>query len=65
MTKMKVKIDGYVNKILLLFACLLCYSLEKDFVDSQFGNCPLVWMSHSRSFNKTLRIPYNDKLSSF
>ena len=46
--------------------------IVKAFIESQFGNCPLVWMIHSRSFNNkinriheiALRITYNDKSSS-
>ena len=45
----------------------------KAFIESQFGYCPLVWMFHSRSLNnntnriheRSLRITYNDKSSSF
>ena len=47
--------------------------IMKSFIESQFGYCPLVWMFHSRSLNnkinrlheRTLRITYNDKSSSF
>ena len=43
------------------------------FISSQFGYCPLVWMFHSRKLNnrinriheRSLRIVYNDKVSSF
>ena len=43
------------------------------FFTSQFGYCPLIWMCHNRSNNRTinifqercLRIIYNDKQSSF
>ena len=45
----------------------------KAFIESQFGYCPLVWMFHSRNRNnkinriheRSLRITYNDKSSSF
>ena len=45
----------------------------KAFIESQFGYCPLVWMFHSRNLNnkinriheRTLRITYNHKSSSF
>ena len=45
----------------------------KAFIGSQFGYCPLIWMFHSRSLNnkinqiheRTLKITYNDKPSSF
>ena len=47
--------------------------IMKAFISSQFGYCPLVWMSHSRSLNnrinriheRSLRIVYRDKNSSF
>ena len=47
--------------------------IMKAFIESQFGYCPLVWMFHSRILNnkinriheRTLRITYNDKSSSF
>ena len=47
--------------------------IMKAFIESQFGYCPLVWMFHSRRLNnkinriheRTLRITYNDKSSSF
>ena len=47
--------------------------IMKAFINSQFGYCPLVWMFHSRNLNnqinriheRTLRIVYNDQLSSF
>ena len=47
--------------------------IMKAFIESQFGYCPLVWMFHSRSLNnninriheRSLRITYNDKSSSF
>ena len=45
----------------------------KAFINSQFGYCPLVWMNHSRKLNnrinriheRTLRVAYDDNLSSF
>ena len=45
----------------------------KEFVTSQFGYCPLVWMFHNRSLNnkinhldkRALRITYGDRSSSF
>ena len=45
----------------------------KDFFDSQFSHCPLVWMFHSRSINTkinnlhypALRMIYQDDTSSF
>ena len=48
-------------------------TVTKAFVISQFGYCPLVWMSHSRSRNnkvkslheRALRIIYRDRSSSF
>ena len=47
--------------------------IMKAFVNSQFGYCPLVWMSHSRQLNnrinkiqeRTLRIVYEDSTSTF
>ena len=46
--------------------------IMKSFIESQFGYCPLIWMSHSRELNnkinriheRALRITYNDKSSS-
>ena len=43
------------------------------FIHSQFSNCPLVWMCHSRTIHslinniheRSLRIVYNDNISSF
>ena len=48
-------------------------SIMKAFICSQFGYCPLTWMSHSRTLNKrinkiqerALRLVYNDKVSTF
>ena len=45
----------------------------KAFVESQFGNCPLIRMFHSRGLNikinrmheRALRITYKDKSSTF
>ena len=45
----------------------------KLFIISQFGYCPLIWMFYSRTLNnkinsiheRTLRITYNDRKSSF
>ena len=45
----------------------------KALINSQFGYCPLVWMCHIRTLNnrinriqeKTLRIVYNDHISTF
>ena len=45
----------------------------KTFVTSQFGQCPLVWIFHSRDINnevndlqeRTLRVTYGDRSSSF
>ena len=45
----------------------------KTSVESQFGYCPLIWMFHSRKVNskinhlqdRSLRIVYNDYISSF
>ena len=47
--------------------------IMKTFIELQFGYCPLVWLFHSRSLNnkinriheRSLRITYNDKSSSF
>ena len=47
--------------------------IMKAFVNSQFGYCPLVWMSHSRQLNnrinkiqeRALRIVYEDSASTF
>ena len=47
--------------------------IMKAFIESQFGNSPLVWMFHSPSLNNKInrirerawRITYNDKSSSF
>ena len=47
--------------------------IMKSFIESQFGYCPLIWLFHSRGLNdktnhiheRALRIPYNDKLSSY
>ena len=47
--------------------------IMKSFIESQFGYCPLIWMSHSRGLNnkvnriheRALRITYNDKSSSY
>ena len=47
--------------------------LEKAFIHSQFGYCPLVWIFHSRELNRrinriherALRVVYSDDLSSF
>ena len=48
-------------------------TLMKSFITSQFGYCPLIWMFHSRGLHnkinslheRTLRITYNDKTSTF
>ena len=48
-------------------------TVMQAFISSQFGNCPLVWIFHSRKLNnrinklheRTLRIVYNDEQSSF
>ena len=48
-------------------------SLQKFFIESQFGYCPLVWMCYNRSCNnytnhlheRALWIAYNDNASSF
>ena len=48
-------------------------TLVKTLRESQFGNCPLVWMFHGRIMNKkinhlherALRIVYKDSISSF
>ena len=45
----------------------------KSFLESQFGNCLLIWMFHSRGLNnrinrtdeRALRITYNDKSTSY
>ena len=45
----------------------------KPFIESQFGDCPLIWMFNSRELNneinciheRALRITYNDKSSSY
>ena len=47
--------------------------IMKSFINSQFGYCPLIWMCHSRKLNnrinriheRSLRIVYNDYVSSF
>ena len=47
--------------------------LFKVFIESQFNNCPLIWMLHSRTMNnkinhlheRSLRIVYSDKSSMF
>ena len=47
--------------------------LMNAFFDSQFKNCPLIWMFHSRNLNnkinrlheRCLRVIYNDKTSRF
>ena len=47
--------------------------IMKAFINSQFGYCPLIWMSHSRNLNnrinriqeRALRIVYNDKNATF
>ena len=47
--------------------------IMKTFINSQFGDCPLVWMLHSRSLNnkinkiqeRALRLVYNDNRSTF
>ena len=47
--------------------------IMKAFITSHFSYCPLVWMFHSRGLNhrinkiheKSLRLVYNDNLSSF
>ena len=47
--------------------------LMKTFVESQFGNCPLIWMFHIRNVNskinnlqeRSLRIVYDDYVTSF
>ena len=47
--------------------------LIKSFITSQFNNCPIVWMCHSRSLNnkvnhiheRALRVIYQDFQSSF
>ena len=47
--------------------------LNKAFIESQFGYCPLIWMFHSRTLNnkinklheRSLRLVYNDQVSSF
>ena len=44
-----------------------------DFIHSQFSYCPFVWMCHSRTVHslinniheRSLRIVYNDNISSF
>jgi len=48
-------------------------TIMKAFITSHFGDCPLVWMLHSRSLNsrinriheRALRIVYADYISSF
>ena len=47
--------------------------IMKSFILSQFGYCPLIWISHSRGLNnrinrlheRSLRIAYQDNVSSF
>ena len=47
--------------------------IMQSFIMSQFGYCPLIWMNHNRSLNnninriheRTLRIVYGDKKSTF
>ena len=47
--------------------------LLKDFIESQFSYCPLIWMLHSRTLNnnvnclhkKALRIVYSDFKAKF
>ena len=47
--------------------------LMKTFVESQFGNCPLIWVFHIRNVNskinnlqeRSLRIVYDDYVTSF
>ena len=47
--------------------------IMKSFIESQFGYCPLIWVSYSRGLNnkvnriheRALRITYNDKSSSY
>ena len=48
-------------------------NIMKDFIESQFGYCPLVWMLCGRQTNarinhiheRTLRAVYNDEISPF
>ena len=47
--------------------------IMQSFIMSKFGYCPLIWMNHNRSLNnninriheRTLRIVYGDKKSTF
>ena len=47
--------------------------LMKEFIESQFSYCPLIWIFHSRGVNnkinrlheRSLRIVYKDNISSF
>ena len=47
--------------------------LMKTFVESQFGNCPLIWVFHIRNVNskinnlqeRSLKIVYDDYVTSF
>ena len=47
--------------------------LMKAFIESQFNNCPLIWMFHNRTLNnrinriheRALRVAYKDQKSSF
>ena len=47
--------------------------LNKAFIESQFGYCPLIWIFHSRTLNnkinklheRSLRLAYSDPVSSF
>ena len=83
----KLTFDEHVNDLcckasqkLHDLARIACYmtpqqrrTIMNDFISSQFGYCPLVWMFHSRKLNnrinniheRALRIVYSDHISTF
>ena len=73
----ELKLDNHVNHLCKKARLLTFMNVSKTrifmkpFTESKFGDCPLIWMFHSRGLNneinciheRALRMTYNDKSS--
>ena len=75
-TNLCKKVNSKISALARVSPCMAISKARivmKAFVSSQFSYCLLVWMNHSRTLNtqinrlheKSLRIVYKDKITSF